>query len=348
MKKVISMLLIVCMLLVAGCSGSSAPASTPASTPASVSSTTEAAPEKHDPVFLEFGGAGLGTATYTQLAAYGEFINAQSDFVQVNVQTTAGSIAHYQMFLDKALQIATGAGSTDKLSWEGGNEIFPNQMRGQRTILVFGRTFQTVMVPVNSGINSMSDLNGKKITIGNQASPSGQIAQKTLSSLGIKADLLFGTSAEQVEQYKDGRADAYMMTSSAGNANVVDAQNTIESKFIALTDEEIKKCLEGDLKGLSSPSKLTNEQYNWIPVGEEYNVMTEFSCLNVLPEMEDHVVYELLDLYWKNYDELHSNFIGLNCGPEDILLATIPVHPGAAKYYKEVWNIDIPADRIMG
>jgi len=329
MKKLTLLLFITCMIVVPGCT------------------TSEAAPAKKAPVYLEFGAAGLGTATFTNMAAYGEVINSKSDYIHVNVQTTSGSVAHYQMFKEGALQLGTGAGTTDYFAWQGGNDIFKEPMRDQRTILVFSRTFQTVMVPVRSNINSMNDLKDKRIAVGALAAPSSIIALRTLSSLGINAKILTSTNAEMLELYKDGRADCYMLTSAPGNANILDAMNTINSKLISLTDEEVQKCVEGDLKGLSVPSKLTNAMYPFIAPGVEINVMTEASCLNVIVGMDDQLVYDLLDLYWSNYDELYANFRGLNCKPEEILTCSTYIHPGAAKFYKERFNIDIPADKVL-
>lgn len=324
MKKLISLMFVTCMLLVSVC-------------------TVEAAREL---VHLEFGAAGIGSATFTNMAAFGEIINTRSDYIRVNVLTTAGSVAHYHLFREGAIQLGTGAGTTDHFAWEGGNEIFPEPLRDWRTIVPFSRTFQTVMVRTGSGLYRMSDLQGRRIAVGARAAPSSEIAIRTLSSLGITANIMHSTNAEQVELYMDGRADVYMLTSAAGNANVLNAMNTVDSRLISLTDEEVRMIMEGDLKGLSSPALLTNEMYDFIAPGEEITVMTEVSVLNVIADMDDQLVYDILDLFWSNHAELFENFRGFNTSPEDILLISSPVHPGAARFYRERFNIEIPAERI--
>jgi len=303
------------------------------------------APAKRDPVFIEWGGSGVGSFVYSSMAAMSEAVNSKSGYIKANIQTTAGTSVHYQMLKNGDIDIGSGSGFGDIEAWNGGTANYPEPIRVQRTILVFSRNFQTVMVPVKSGIDTMNDLNGKRLAVGPAGVPSYGIAMGTLNSLGIQANFLHSTLAEQVELYKDGRVDCFFLTSAGGNSNVLDAANTVESKLISLTEEEMRKCEEGALKGRSSRDVLTNEFYSFIPPGEKINVMNDHSSVNVLATMDDQVVYDILDCYWSQHENLRATLKGLNTKPENILMATTYIHPGAARYYKEVWNIDIPAEK---
>jgi len=299
------------------------------------------------PVYLEWGGAATGSFVYSAMAAMGEAVNSKSDYIKVNVQTTAGTSAHYQMLKNGDIDIGSGSGFADTEAWNGGTTTYPDPIQVQRTIMVFSRNFQTIIVPVKSGINTISDLNGKRLAVGPAGVPSNGIAMGTLKSLGIKADFLHSTMLEQVELYKEGRVDSFFLTSAGGNSNVLDAANSVESKLISLSDEEIKKILEGDLKGRSSRDTLTHEMYAFIPPGEVVHVMNDHSSVNVIATMDDQVVYDILDCYWSQHKDLSATLRGLNTIPEHILMATAYIHPGAARYYKEVWNIDIPSEKIL-
>jgi hypothetical protein len=250
------------------------------------------------------------------------------------------------MFNNGDIDIGSGSGFADIEAWNGGSVMYPDPIQVQRTILVFSRNFQTIIVPVNSGINTINDLNGRRLAVGPAGVPSNSIAMGTLNALEIQADFVFSTMLEQVELYKEGRVDSFFLTSAGGNSNVLDAANSVESKLISLSDEEIERILGGELKGRSSRDTLTNEMYAFIPPGEVIHVMNDHSSVNVIATMDEQVVYDILYHYWSQHPELSATLRGLNTRPEHILMATNYIHPGAARYYKEVWNIDIPIEKI--
>jgi len=193
----------------------------------------------------------------------------------------------------------------------------------------------------------MNDLNGRRLAVGPAGVPSNSIATGTLNALGIEADLVFSTMAEQVELYQEGRVDAFFLTSAGGNANVVNAAHAVESRLISLSDEEIEKILGGNLRGRSSRDILTNEIYSFIPPGEEIHVMNDHSSVNVIATMDEQVVFDILYHFWNQHHYLSATLRGLNTVPEHILMATAYIHPGAARYYREVWGIEIPSERVM-
>jgi len=326
-KRLISLLVIACIITLAGSFTASA--------------------ERRDPVFQEWGGAGVGSFTFAAMAAIGEAINTTSDFLSVNVQTTVGSLAHYHMFEQGFLQAGSGAGTTDIEAWNGGTTNFPNPIRSFRSILVFTRTFQTIIVRANSGIYSVADLEGRTIAVGAAGAPAAAIAAGTLSALGVNANFVYSTSAEMVDLYIDGRVDVFMLTSAGGNANVINVMNSVDSRLINMTDEEIQKAMEGDLRGRITATQLTHDIYDFIPEDEPINVLMEITVLNVVDTTEDHVVREILDIYWSQHADLFAALRGLNALPEDILRVSAYIHPEAARFYEEVFNIYIPANRIL-
>lgn len=326
-KNSISILLAVCMIFVSA-------------------GFVDAAPR--DPVFIEWGGAAVGSAVNSAMTAMSEAVNRHSDYIRANIQATAGTSAHYLMFKNGLIDIGSGSGFGDMEAWHGGTAMFPEPIQVWRTIAVFSRNFQTVIVRADSGIYTMNDLNGRTIGIGPAGAPTSGMALGTLNSLGIQAaNLLHSTIVEQIELYIDGRVDAIILTSPGGNANVLNAFNSVPSRLISLTEEEMQKIEEGDLRGKSARDVLTNEFYSFIPPGEAINVMNDHSSVNVLATMDDQVVFDILDAYWSQHEELRAT-IGILTGlPEHILMATTYIHPGAARYYREVWNIDIPSERIL-
>jgi len=297
-------------------------------------------------VFLEMGGSATGTFVFSSMAALSEAVNSNSDYIHINVQTTAGTSVHYHMLNEGLVDIASGSAFIDIEAWRGGSVLYPDPIQIHRTILMFARNYQTVLVPVGSGIYTMSDLNGRRISVGPSGIPSTGIAMATLEALGIEAELVFSTIGEQVELYQEGRVDAYFVTSAGGNANVVNAAHVVESRLLSLSEEEVERIMQGGLQGRSFPGVLTHETYAFIPPGEEITVMTDHSSVNVIADMDEQVVFDILYHFWNQHSYLRATLRGLNTTPEHIMMAAIYIHPGAARYYREVWGIDIPSERV--
>ena len=338
------------MLLVVGC-GNSSTTPPPASTPdASTSTPAEPAAPK-EPVYIECGGAGNTTFVYSALVAMAEAINGTSDFVNINVQTTSGTTSHYQMIADGLVQMASGTGFSDNQAWNGKGLVYTTPMQNQCTILVYSLNFQSIFVPEKSPVQDVMDLEGKKVGVGAAGTPSADVALGTLRALGFEdgknITIVYSTVGDAVEMYKDGNLDAIVFCNAAGSAGIVDATTTVASRWISLTEEQRTTVLNGELKGMNAPDVLKHEHFANIPEGTEIQTINDHGSLNVTLDMEDDVVTEILTIYWDQYKTIKESLSGLNGTPESILLATTYVHPAAAKYYKDVWNIEVPAEKIL-
>ena len=80
--------------------------------------------------------------------AMAEAVNSASDFVNINVQTTAGTTSHYQMFKEGLITMGSGTGFADIQAWNGEGEVYSEPMQNQCTILVYSLNFQSLFVPV--------------------------------------------------------------------------------------------------------------------------------------------------------------------------------------------------------
>ena len=343
MKKVLSLMLVLCLLVIAGCGGTSS------TTPAPTTPGTPSTDVPRQKVYLECGGASNTSFVYSVMVALSEVVNSSSDFVGMNVQATGGSNAHYQMYVDGLVQMGTGSAYGDISAWRGGSETFPNPLQNARVLLVTATNYQCVIVRVDSGINSMSDLNGKQIAVGNAGAPTCEFAEGTLKSLGINYTPVYSTAGEAVDMLKDGIVDCLIYTAAPGNSIALDAMAGPPCKLISLTAEEAEKCVGpgGLLYELNGAAPMTSAEYEVIPAGEEVIAITDFGDFNVNKDMEDDVIIELLDCYWNNIEGLRTGLKGLTGTPElmaDMKGYTLPV---IAKYYKDKFGVEIPADRIV-
>jgi TRAP-type uncharacterized transport system substrate-binding protein len=152
MRKIISLLLVACFILIAGCSGASSAAPSSSAAPASSAAPSSSAPAQKETVYLECGGASNTSFIYSVLVAFSEVLNGDDSWVKMNVQATAGSTAHYQMFTYKLIQIGSGSAFADYGAWTGGSKSFPNPLHDFRNLIITSANFQTSL----SGLTAAS------------------------------------------------------------------------------------------------------------------------------------------------------------------------------------------------
>jgi len=200
---------------------------------------------------------------------------------------------------------------------------------------LYNETCQLVAL-ADSGIKTVADLKGKRVSVGAAGSGVELNARQILEAAGLTyADikvqyLSFGESASNL---KDGNIDAAFNTAGAPTAAIQDLST---SKKIVLVP------VDGDLaaKLMKKYSFYTVEAiaantYN----GQTAEVKTVAvkSMLAVSAKLDANTVYDMLKTLYANPDRM----IASHKKGADIKLATgtegmsIPLHPGAEKFFKE-------------
>ncbi|MDR1379050.1 MAG: TAXI family TRAP transporter solute-binding subunit [Synergistaceae bacterium] len=188
----------------------------------------------------------------------------------------------------------------------------------------------------DSGVKTLSDLKGKRVSVGAPGSGTADSVGLILSVAGIKygdmnTDFLdFANTAERIQ---DGQMDAGFVLSGFPAAAVMAlaAQKNIE--LVAFDDELL--------------NNLTKEYpfftKDVIPAGTYKGVDHDTATPAVLAvlvcdaELSEDLVYNITKAIFENLDELRpvhdkAQLVSLD---KALDAAAVTVHPGAAKYYKE-------------
>ena len=131
-----------------------------------------------------------------------------------------------------------------------------------------------------------------------------------------------------VPALKNGQIDGFVTAGSFPAPNVIEAAASTGVKVLSLTDDQIAK---------TKRAKLV------IPAGT-YSGQTEDITTTSLPvvaftttAMSDDAAYQLTKTYWEQKDAMGSAAAWWNGVDNDLMQhITGKIHPGAAKYYKEI------------
>ena len=192
-----------------------------------------------------------------------------------------------------------------------------------------------MVVRADAGVKSVADLAGKKFLIG-KGSFGASEAEKYLGLFGLdgKVDLVDVELNSAVPAMKNGQIDGFATAGSHPAPNVMEAAAGGGIHLISLSDEQISQTKRdkliipaGTYPGVDSDTATTT-----LPVGAYTTSATD-----------DDTAYALTKAFWESKDAMAKTspwWNAITFGE----LATLgaPLHPGAARYYKEA-GATIPA-----
>ena len=195
-----------------------------------------------------------------------------------------------------------------------------------------------VIVGKNSGIKSFKDLKGKRFNVGNPGSGQRATSEVLMEAHGMKmSDFALATELTSTEQGKalcDGNIDAFGYTVGVPNAGVAVATDGCEAKIINLNTDVEKGLVE----------KFPYYAFTTIPKGTYKTSDADVTTFGVLAtivtsaDVPEDVVYEVTRAVFENLDDfksLHPAFANLKAADMVSKGLSAPLHPGAAKYFKE-------------
>lgn len=217
-----------------------------------------------------------------------------------------------------------------------GTEPFKTKLDNVRALGRLYPEYLHVVASKNSGIKSLEDFKGKKISVGARGSGNEVNCRQIFDFYGLdykNLEPIFLPYGETADQFKDRQIDGFVFTIGTPNPAIQDITTTQDVTFVPLdgakADEVIAKFpyLVKD----AIPANTYKGQADAVPT------LSVQAILVANKDMPDDVAYELTKVLYENADAVAKAH---NKGAEIKLEnaadgVTIPFHPGAEKYLKE-------------
>ena len=189
----------------------------------------------------------------------------------------------------------------------------------------------------DSGVRSVADLRGKRVSLGAAGSGTAHAARNVLSGLGIGLDeiaaeyLSFG---ETTSALKDGTISAGFVVGGIGLAAVTELAVTRDLYLVPVSDEEMLS-LNAAFPAYSAYDIPANA-YNGLD--EKTRALSIWSTVVVHESMPDSLAYELTCTLFGHKDELlEVSPVARDTTIENLdKLAAVPLHPGTERYLRDV------------
>ena len=324
MKKLIAILLVLCMVLVA----------VPAL--ADDESLKEKA-EKFDRG-SEFVTVGTGPTSGIYYPIGGAFATALKDYgYDTSAEATNASGANIQLILDGdceiaiAMQDAVMQAFTATGAYEG-----KEAASDLRALMRLWPNYVQLVTTANTGIKSVNDLKGKRVGVGAPNSGVEINARMILNAYDITYDDITPFSlpyGEAIDNMKNGQCDAVFVTSGIPNATVTELGVSYDMVVVPIDGEGREKLISE--YPYYSKTVIPADTYN---NKEDVEGVFVYNIMLVRKDLPDEMVYDMLVGIFQNIDTIKASHnaanknIDITFGVGDIQL---PLHDGAAQFWKD-------------
>jgi len=280
-----------------------------------------------------------GTAgTYFPLGgALADIWNKNIKGVNATAQSTGASVANVNLLKDGKADVIFVQNDIAYYA-ANGMEMFKDNkyedIKGLTTL--YPETIQIVTL-ADKNIKSVADLKGKKVAVGAAGSGAEANARQILEAAGITYNdisVQYLSFAEAANNLKDGNIDAAFVTAGFPTAAVQDIAASKKIDVISLDDALVSKLMEK----YPYYTKIVIPANTYSGVDHDVNTVAVKAMLAVSSKMDEETAYNLVKTMYANLDRLKAAHkageqIKPETGKEGM---SIPLHPGAEKYFKEI------------
>jgi uncharacterized protein len=256
---------------------------------------------------------------------------------KVSVQATKASAENLNLLQSGRGEVAFTLGDALSDAWKGDVDAgFPAPLKKLRGIAGIYPNYIQIVAGADSGIKTLADLKGKRVSVGAPKSGTELNARAVLKAAGLsykdlsKVEYLpFG---ESVELMKNRQLDVTLQSAGLGVSALRDLAASMKIVVVEIPAEVVAKI--GDPAYL--PAMIPANTYE----GQTRDVAA-IAIQNFLVTHEGvsaETVYKLTKAMWENLDALvAAHAAGKAIKKESALKGMpVPLHPGAEKYYKEI------------
>jgi TRAP transporter TAXI family solute receptor len=258
--------------------------------------------------------------------------------LQATAEVTGGSVDNLKLIGAGKSEVGFSMVDAAHDAAEGTDKFKDNKIAGRTLMVLYPNRMQVVTVE-GSGINSMADLKGKRVSTGSPGSGVEVMSLRVLEAMGLdpKKDIKQERlgAAESVNAIKDRKIDAFFWVGGVPTAALTDLAATpgVKMKLIdhsQYVDAMNKKYGPLYVKATIAPGSYAGQDK---PNGN----IDVWNILVVSDKMTDKLAYDIT----KTLFEKKADLVATHKEAENIDLKnqTIPVpmpwHPGAKKYLEE-------------
>ena len=263
--------------------------------------------------------------------------NTKVSGMNVTAQATGASAENLRLINKGEAEFGTVQNDVMDYAYNGTDMFAGEKLENIMTIGTLYPEVVQIAVSAKSEIKSVSDFKGKRISVGDAGSGVEFNAKQILEGYGLsfddikKSNLSFKDSAEGIQ---NGTLDGCFITAGVPNSALQELAFSAGLVLVPVDGEVAKKICEK--YGYYTLTTIPGGTYKGTE--EDISALAIKATLAVSSKLDEQTVYEMTKALFENLDVLaQSHAKGKEVSAASAITGvSVPFHPGALKYYKEI------------
>jgi len=259
--------------------------------------------------------------------------------MQATAEVTGGSVDNLKLIGTGKPYIAFAMADASQDAYRGVDKFKGNKVP-MRTLMVLYPNRMHVVTIEGTGIHTMKDLKGKRVSTGSPGSATEVMAFRIIEAAGLDKDKDMKRErlgvAESVNAIKDRKIDAFFWVGGLPTAAVTDLAATPGIKIQMIDHADVVPAMNKKYGNLYVEDVIPKSTYSGMTA--DNHQATVWNILVAHEKMSDQEAYNIVKAIFEKRDDLitvHKEAANIKLENQKAAASPIPFHPGAIKYFKE-------------
>ena len=290
---------------------------------------------------LLIGSTSASSSHYGYFVAVGQLINENAEGLKASVVETGATMDNIRRMARG--QVDLGLVTTNAAQHAvSGTNAFEGNAQDLRLLWVYTNAPQNVILRKDAGVDSLEGLSGVRFNPGIKGSSTESTTEAVFTALGLEADYVRGSTTDIVGAIKDNRVAGYVKSGSGMklDGSTMDIATSTDITVVGLSDAQADTLREKmpDISVIDIPEGAADG----IPA---YTTWSFGVGVAAPASMDDETAYKIVSAIMAD-DSAQANAMaslkGADLAQMTLDYGTVPLHPGAARWFEEQ-GLEIPA-----
>ena len=285
--------------------------------------------------FVNVLTGGTSGVYYPLGVAIAKIISDKVPDARPSVQATKASVENLILIQQGKGEIGFTLADSLADGWAGKEDAgFKTPLKKLRAMAAIYPNYIQIVASKDSGIKTIADLKGKRLSVGAPKSGTELNARAILSAAGLEYKDLgkveYLPFAESVELMKNRQLDATLQSAGLGVSSIKDLATAVDITVVEIPNAIVDKVGTPYLKAVIPANTYTGQDKD-VPTAAVPNFLV------VREDMKEADVYALTKAIFDNLADLQAAHVAAkSISIKDAMKGSpVPFHPGAERYFKE-------------
>ncbi len=288
---------------------------------------------------ISIATGGTGGVYYPLGGGLANILSKHVPGMQATAEVTGGSVDNMRLIGTGKSYIAFTQADAAQDALRGEDKFKDNKVPVRAMMMLYTNLLHVVTVE-GTGINSIGDLKGKRVSTGSPGSATEVFAFRVLEAAGLdpqkdlKRERL--SVAESVNAIKDKKIDAFFWVGGLPTAAVTDLASTPGTKVKLIDHANLLPAMAKKHGDIYITDVIPKATYSGMAADNQATAVANLLVANA--NMSDQAVYNIVKTVFDKRDDLilvHKAAADIKLENQKPGSSPVPWHPGAVRYFKE-------------